>query len=82
MLIHGSELVAVAQGLVEYWDSRWIFSALASTIRSQKSEHVLRCAFVRRTRQVRPPFVGVAKARAASGLQKSGGHTPRHYPTP
>ena len=28
MLIHGSELVAVAQGLVEYWDSRWIFSAL------------------------------------------------------
>ena len=28
MLIHGSELVAVAQGLVEYWDSLWIFSAL------------------------------------------------------
>ena len=29
MLIHGSELVAVAQELVEfYWDSRWIFSAL------------------------------------------------------
>ena len=28
MLIYGSELVAVAQGLVEYWDSWWIFSAL------------------------------------------------------
>ena len=28
MIIHGSGLVAVAQGLVEYWDSRWIFSAL------------------------------------------------------
>ena len=23
MLIHGSELVAVAQELVKYWDSRW-----------------------------------------------------------
>ena len=28
MIIHGSGLVAVAQGLVEYWDTRWIFSAL------------------------------------------------------
>ena len=28
MLIFGSELVAVAQGLVEYRDSWWIFSAL------------------------------------------------------
>ena len=48
MLIHGSELVAVAQGLVEYWDSRWIFSALATT-RFQKSEHILRSGMSRAT---------------------------------
>ena len=34
MLIYGSELVAVAQGLVEYWDSRWIFSALRYDLKS------------------------------------------------
>ena len=37
MLIHGSELVAVAQGLVEYWD--YLVDFLGSTIRPQKSEH-------------------------------------------
>ena len=40
MLIHGSELVAVAQGLVEYRDLQWIFSAGLYDIISQKSEHV------------------------------------------
>ena len=34
MLIYGSELVAVAQGLVEYWDSRWIFSALRQNLKN------------------------------------------------
>ena len=34
MLIHGSELVAVAQGLVEYRDSRWIFSALRQDLKN------------------------------------------------
>ena len=34
MLIHGSELVAVAQGLVEYRDSRWSFSALRQDIKN------------------------------------------------
>ena len=34
MLIHDSELVAVAQGLVEYWDLRWI--VLGSTDKISK----------------------------------------------
>ena len=34
MLIHGSELVAVAQGLVEYWDYRWTFSALRQNLKT------------------------------------------------
>ena len=38
MLIHGSELVAVAQGLVEYWDSRWIFSALRYELKNPKHD--------------------------------------------
>ena len=73
MLIHGSELVAVAQGLVEYWDSRWIFSALRYDLKNPSTSSAApscgahdRCG----------PFVGVAKARAASGLQKSGSHSP------
>ena len=39
MLIHGSELVAMAQGLVEYRDWGLSVDFLSSTIRSQKSEH-------------------------------------------
>ena len=38
MIIHGSELVAVAQGLVEYWDSGWTFSALRQNLKNV-SEH-------------------------------------------
>ena len=34
MLIHGSGMVAVAQGLVEYRDSRWIFSALRQDLKN------------------------------------------------
>ena len=34
MLIHGSGMVAVAQGLVEYRDSRWILSALRHDLKN------------------------------------------------
>ena len=34
MLIHGSELVVVAQGLVEYRDYRWAFSALRQDLKN------------------------------------------------
>ena len=58
MLINGSELVAVAQGLVEYCNYRWIFSALPSTTKSQKSEHDIFCAIAVRSQLGRRRWAG------------------------
>ena len=55
MLIHGSELVAVAQGLVEYRDLQWIFSAGLYDIISQKSEHVTPRGMSRASRELLGP---------------------------
>ena len=54
ILIHGSELVAVAHGLVEYWDYRWIFLALG-TIQTQNCEHDSARGMSRATTQLLGP---------------------------
>ena len=80
MLIHGSEMVAVAQGLVEYRDSRWISG---STIRPQNSEHAIRRGMSRATREL---LLGPS-ARARRNLRPSSvslsqfsTHVNRHAP--
>ena len=65
MLIHGSELVAVAQGAGGILGLSVDF--LGSTIRSQKSEHVTARAFALRRRQVPP----IRTSRKGAGVKCS-----------